>query len=344
MLWYQEMNDFVHRVAPGLRKTRTKNLVWLSMGVLQQRSLSLTALARCLPGPPRLLYRVKRLWRFIDNPGVRPREISHHLIAWLTAPWALQGMVPLVVDYTSIRDDYQTLWAAIPLRARALPVASWVFPFHYPEAATSQNQREESFLKRLFSALPPGMKPLLIADRGFGRAGLLAFLLEQGWEFVIRVNGKVRVEQGGRSFRLDEVEPGKGQRRWLAQVNYMGKARVNVAVAWGGKEPWYLVSTLDGWAKAVSWYKKRMWIEEMFRDFKWRLGMEDTRLTSTARLERLLLGLVLAYIFLTLLGKQIPPRWWKQMLSWGKGSIFFLGLARILSPPSPAHQQRRYVT
>lgn len=335
MLWYEKIHGFVHSLAPELRKTRAVNLVWLTTAVLQQRSLSLSALARALPGPQRHLYRIKRLWRFIDNPRVRPMAIWPQVMAWLTAPLLVKGMVPLIVDYTSIRDDYQTLWAAIPLRGRALPVASRAFRYHYPEITTSLNRWEEGFLKGLVSSLPQGMKPLFIADRGFGRSSLVAFLRGQGSQFVIRVNGKVRVEHRGRRLRLDELEPAKGQRRWLSPVNYLGNVRVNVAVAWGGKEPWYLVTTLGSWHEAVSWYKKRMWIEEMFRDFKWRLGMKDIRLTSPARVERLLLGLLLAYIFLTLLGKRVPPRWQRRMLSWGKGSIFFLGLVRILSPPHP---------
>lgn len=258
MLWYEEIAGFVHGLVPGLRKTRAINLVWLTGAVLRQRSLTLSVLARSLPGSSRLLYRVKRLWRFIDNPSVSPVEISRQLVAWLTGSLREKGVVPLIVDYTSIRDDFQTLWAAIPLRGRALPVASRVFHYRYPEVAGSLNREEEGFLKGLLSGLPHGMKALFIADRGFGRASLLAFLVGEGSGFVIRVNGKVKVVHRGKALRLDELKPGKGQRRWLYGVSYMDKVRLNVAVAWEGKEPWYLVTTLDSWFEAVCWYKKRM--------------------------------------------------------------------------------------
>jgi len=50
----------------------------------------------------------------------------------------------------------------------------------------------------------------------------------------------------------------------------------------------------------VRLYGQRGWIDEMFRDFKQHLGLERSRVTESARLERLMLGMVLAYLGLTL--------------------------------------------
>lgn len=33
-------------------------------------------------------------------------------------------------------------------------------------------------------------------------------------------------------------------------------------------EPWYIATDLEDLDKAYAYYEKRMWIEEMFRDFK----------------------------------------------------------------------------
>lgn len=73
------------------------------------------------------------------------------------------------------------------------------------------------------------------------------------------------------------------------------------------KEPWYLLTNLmdESPKKIVERYKRRMWIEAMFRDLKnrdWGLGMDKAKLTKSGRLDRHFLVLALIYIFLAAFG------------------------------------------
>jgi len=45
----------------------------------------------------------------------------------------------------------------------------------------------------------------------------------------------------------------------------------NLLMHWqsGEEEPWYLVTNLPDREMALRYYRRRMWIEEMFGDFKW---------------------------------------------------------------------------
>ncbi|MCR4405256.1 MAG: hypothetical protein NUW06_08315 [Candidatus Acetothermia bacterium] len=68
--------------------------------------------------------------------------------------------------------------------------------------------------------------------------------------------------------------------------------RVNLVLWWeeGCDEPWYLATDLDDPQEAIRLYEKRAWIEEMFRDLKTHLGLEESRMATVERLEPLMLG------------------------------------------------------
>jgi hypothetical protein len=92
------------------------------------------------------------------------------------------------------------------------------------------------------------------------------------------------------------------------------------------KEPWYILTNLEGLPAATSAYSKRMGIEEMFRDFK--LGgydLEDTQVTGE-RLIALILLITLAYSYSTFSGVIIKRK----------------GVAKYVSRPTePQRTQRR---
>jgi len=56
-------------------------------------------------------------------------------------------------------------------------------------------------------------------------------------------------------------------------------------------------------------YKKRMWIEGMFADFKGRgFGLESTRLRRVGRLSRLTLAVAMLYVWLVAYGAEVVKR------------------------------------
>jgi hypothetical protein len=62
----------------------------------------------------------------------------------------------------------------------------------------------------------------------------------------------------------------------------------------GEKEPWLLATNFSGSREALLAYKKRMWIEEMFADFKGHgFDLQSTRLRRFGRLSRLTLAVAM---------------------------------------------------
>ncbi len=77
----------------------------------------------------------------------------------------------------------------------------------------------------------------------------------------------------------------------------------------GEKEPWLIATNLPSSWLTKQFYSRRMWIDEMFGDFK-RHGwdLEQTRLHHFRRLSRLTLAVALLYLWLVAFGVQIIKR------------------------------------
>ena len=260
MIDYDEVSRFVHSFCPRLRSTRRVNLCLLTYSILRRRSLCLSELARAMPLPIAHLYRVKRLWRFLSNEAVSSLSFVPFFLQRL--PPSPGKRRPLILDYTAL-GPFRILVAAIGYRCRAFPLAS--IPISWERLEGSLNQLEEGLLLQVGS---PDL--VVIADRGFGRASLFRFLIKQGWPFVIRIPGEGMMEWRGRGLRVKDLPLEKGGQRFLRGILYHQKerVRVNLALSWEGEEPWYLVTSLTEAREAIKLYTRRMWIEEMFRDYK----------------------------------------------------------------------------
>lgn len=368
MPWYTRVHAAIKAALPALRATQATNLALLVSAILARRTLCLSALARAYPAPARrrvarpkhdLLHRVKRLWRFLENGRVDPLAVQVALIPHTVASLGAPRRLGLSIDWTLFdtvlptgeRVRYQVLRVAVPRRGRALPLVQLAYHRDALPAGASQNQLEEAALLAVLRALPPGVRAVVLADRGFDRADFLAWLQRQGVDYVIRVSkGTCLTAADGRRWKLGEddlVRP--GQLRWRPHLRYTlyhGRPRdlwTNVALCWRQpryqarqprhtppKEPWYLATSLRAANQAAAWYRQRGWIEQSFKDTKSRFGLARVQVRRAARLNRLLMALTIALAWLTLaalpeLGA-LPPGWPAAVAQRGRASLISLAL------------------
>ena len=87
---------------------------------------------------------------------------------------------------------------------------------------------------------------------------------------VVRLRPNTHITYRGRTFPLKELDTAEGLPTFYTNVKYRATkpVTINLVVSRKGKKVWYLATTFDNAARTVDWYKKRFWIEEMFRDFK----------------------------------------------------------------------------
>jgi hypothetical protein len=335
MPWYARTLAAVTTCCPTLLPTQAANLALLVAAILTRRTLVLADLARAYPTPavrrvavPKhdLLHRLKRLWRFVDNARIDAVALQAAAIPYTLAGLRLGRTIGLAVDWTlfdvrtpaGLRVHYQVLRIAVPWDGRAVPLMQVAADHYHIPAGQSQNSIEERALWAVLDALPAGVRPIVLADRGFARGRLFARLRQRGVDFVIRVRrGTWLTEPDGQRWKLGSEGTARGQVRWHPGVRFAlvdghpSEVVINAALCWRvpgrrtnprkpPQEPWYLATTLGCAARALCWYWRRGWIEQSFRDAKQRFGLERVRVGTPERLTRLLLGLTLALAWLLL--------------------------------------------
>lgn len=348
MKWYNEILTFIQHAAPSLRATRAVNLALLSTAILCRRELSLSALARAIAGSGLTRSRAhrhskKRLFRFLSNGLFDPLGAQTTIMPAIVSGARLKGLTPIMIDWSDLGRGFNGLFAAVCFRKRGLPLLSRV---SRPEELThSQNRVEEEFIRGLIAHLPARIRPLILADRGFGRASLIKFLQNltsstgRRVDFVVRVKGDVWVETDGFEGALKTYPLKKRRYVMMRRARYRrdGAVAVNLALYWGTghKEPWYLATTLSDARLAVKKYRMRMQPEQYFRDGKQRLDLDATTVTTSSRLQRLLVGVLIACAILILVGMRAPPAFRRQVCSWGRLGVLHLGLEFYLATDHP---------
>lgn len=325
-----------------LRLSQAKTLSKVVEGALSTPRLSLAEVGRRMTGKTAAKYRIKRAWRFIDNDRVEPLQVMPALMGRLLRRWLKRRKkrpVVISLDWTDVR-SFHTLMAAVVIKGRAIPLG-WA-SYGDKVQGKSQNALEESLLLAIKAALPPDVRVVILADRGFGRTELGRFCQKIGFDYIIRIKAKVKVQIGSQTTRLDQYPVKRGMRRKLKNVLYRSDhdpLTQHVVVRWkkgltGDKDqPWYLMTNLDQPAIQISdLYARRFDIEEFFRDAKGRRlgwGLRDCRVTTADRLDRLLLVLALAYLLLTALGlwakTHLSPKRWCSNTRENECSAFTVG-------------------
>lgn len=313
-------------------RTRRANLNWLIVGLYLGGRVQASAIVKHWPSSAKTTSLTRRLSRFLDNGAVRPavwyRPVARHLLA----TWRGQT-VSLVVDATKVGSRHQLVMVAMAYKKRALPLAwTWV-PY---VKGHSSAEVQLAVLKRVRGLVPDDVKVILIGDSGFGSVALLRGVQAWGWAYVVRQSGKLLLQLAGQTDwqRLDRLVEAPGQQVWAPDVHFTRRWAVptHVLAYWGTgeDEAWLLTTNLPDARTARQAYARRMWIEEMFGDWKghgW--DVESTHLRHPDRLSRLVLALCLLYVWLVLYGERVIRAGWRSWVDRRERrdlSIFRIGL------------------
>lgn len=242
----------------------------------------------------------------------------------------------ILVDWSRIdaSGDAFLLRAAVPFAGRSSPIYESV---HERESCPKYQSR----LLKTLAALPPeGCVPVLVTDAGFRRPWMKA-LAAQGWYYVARIRnrelyrreehdwqpvknlyalatsspkslGRVEMTRSAPHFiDLYCIRHSAKGRRHQRVTGSIARSKLSRQSARREREPWLLASQLkeEEWnpAKIVAIYKRRMQIEEGFRDVKSEylgLGLNLHRSHCPNRIEVLLLIAALANYLIFLTGLQ----------------------------------------
>jgi hypothetical protein len=334
---YDTWKRRIMELRPGQRITQIRNFVWLIIGIYQSRSVCLSRIAGKIPGSAKLLSAVRRLSRLLNNTAIQVREWYEPIAReWLETQWRHVGEIRLIVDGTKVGFGHQLLTVCLAYRKRAIPIA-WTWVNHV--RGHSGADKHLALLAYVRSLIPRKAVVILVGDREFGAVAILRQLDRWRWFYVLRQKGDTGVwfseNSGWRTFASYVHKP--GQSLWLGRGYLTLKEiyPVNLLVHWavGEKEPWCLATNLPDLAMALRYYRRRMWIEEMFGDMKKHgFDLERTMLRHVERLSRLTLAVALLYIWLISVGTRTIRDGLRNMVDRNERrdlSIFQIGLRFI---------------
>ena len=303
--WIQRICE----LRPKQRKTQVQNFVWLVVGIFHSHSVSLSQIAGKVMSSAKNVSTVRRLSRFLASPAVDVRSWYRSIAkAWLLSQFQQVGEIRLIVDGTKIGFGHQLLMVSLAYRRRAVPIA-WSWVRH--ARGHSSGKQQISLLKYVGSLIPQNAPVFLVGDSEFGSIAVLRQLEQWHWFFVLRQKGNTGLwinEQVGWQ-RMEWFVQRARQSTWCSNA-YLTQTEihpVSALIHWqaGEKEPWCLATNLPDASLTLRYYRRRMWTEEMFADFKKHgFDLENTMLRNPPRLSRLTLAVAFLYVWLLSVGSR----------------------------------------
>jgi hypothetical protein len=293
---------------PCLNSWQVENVAVFSYGVIQAESCQQGAIARQVCVGEQVESAARRWRRFLHNVRFPLEGFFAQWITWVVGALPSRN-ITLLVDETKLGKWIGAMMVGVAWQNRCLPLIWRVYRANsaadYPPEG--QVKQIEGMLQTVQVNVPAGTRVLLLADRGIGTSPTLCQRVAAlGWQYLFRVTRQTKIlTADGERTIARQVQPGE---IWAASGRVFKKRGLIPAHAralWsdGQDEPWALVTNdprLTGHE-----YARRNWQEQSFRDLKsggWQWGM--SRLKHPDHVARLLVVLVVAYVWIVALGSQ----------------------------------------
>ncbi len=178
---------------------------------------------------------------------------------------------------------------AVAVDGIALPIAWHLRP---QTQSGSWNPIWCQMLRVLRGVVPKERRVIVVCDRGITAPAVWRAIVANGWHPVMRVSGTVpfRVRYGRRRSTVGSVGALRvGEQGQWSGWAFQGAVRCVLVGVWrvGSAEPcWVLTDGALGASEALGWYRRRAWIEAMFR--RWKRGGYGWHQLRTMVVERMM--------------------------------------------------------
>lgn len=321
------LHEHLIEACPDIHSIRLQSIMDVAYGLQKSQNLSLTAIGKNIESNSNIKHKIKKVDRLEGNKHLHDElgQLYSGLSSYVFTYVKHEASTPIIVDLCFMKDDrdIQMLSAEVAIKGRSLPLYREVFK------AGELKGRATKFLSNLKNCIPSDKKIVVIMDAGFGEDWLEATEM-LGWYWLVRIRqGKnIQLESNGewlsvkdfiptigmrskcynnakimkshdRECRLITVRksPQKGRRK--PKTTPRNDKAGNNCYRISAKEPWILATNLPSeykTAQVINYYKKRMQIEESFRDVKsHRFGL-SARYISTPCVHRWGVKMLLAAI------------------------------------------------
>jgi hypothetical protein len=300
---------------------------------------------------------LERLSYFMNNPAISERVFYEPLLRQFLQEWTEQELI-LVMDTSMFWDTYclievclawggrclvALLWSGDPTRVRrSITLAQTVIEHG---SSTVGFEQYQPVLEAAKSRLPTGVKPTLLADRGFEHGELMRWLTTQEWNWGIRVKSNLQITfTDGKTQSLKELFPPKDQVYLFPSVQVLGDIECNLGTAScrGVKEPWAVLTNTPLSLRIFQLYGQRFGgIEPRFKDYK--SGTFDllrSKIRDAQALSTLLMMIEVAELLAIRLGLLMIETGVRSKIDWHSHRGLSLLQLGIRTVKSLCHQAR----
>lgn len=284
------------------RKTQRDKLALLVATMLHAKTANTMDLAAELPIVTEGLdMRYQWISRFLSNPLVKVKEVIAPFGRLVLEKLAEKRQaIILVIDQTHISKNLELLMVSVRWEQRGMPLLWCVKKIN----GNIGFEEQKRLLDQVATWVPEKGKVILMGDRFYGTADLIAYCKKRQWDYRLRLKNNLTVHQGVKEYKTGELE--KLGIHFLENVTLTGqyeKTHIGVIHESGHEESWIIaMSQKPNFYRTLD-YGMRWSIEPMFSDFKSRgFGLEDSHLKYPDRLERLILVMAIAMIWCVMMG------------------------------------------
>lgn len=291
---------------PQIQPDNRTTLVYMVVGLILGRNVQLAKMAEQVNYDYKESSLEDRFRRFVANNNIVVAVTFSIFIKLMLK--GLDEDQPLVLSIDSSKTGGQclTLMISLGYKSRALPLC-WV-TFKGKKGHSSQ-EIQLALLEAAKALVPDQPEVILLGDGEFDGSQVVAWLAAQpDWQYVCRTANDVRVYYQDQWTSLQDLPLKPGQEIFLTHLQFtesQGVGPVNILVVWRGPEKrhWFFVTNMPTEQEAKYWYRQRFKIETLFSDIKGRgFKVDKSRLKDPARVNRLLMAVAIAYIFVVFWG------------------------------------------
>ena len=302
-----------------LSKPLLKNLILVTLAIALTDKLKINEIARKLPlNVKHQKSKQNRFLRYLDKPF----PILDMMFSW--TKFVLQKLyentekdIIILIDKVGLIHGYKAFVSAIPFRKRAIPIAFKIYTDQQIDDMVYRSENEiiwnfidfvHESIKRVF----PDKREIFVFDRGFADEKLIRYLELMGVHYVMRVPKNSGISTMGYRGKLSEF----GHCGYFRDVSYhlTKQIKTNLLCKMNDikpEDPIFIISDIEEIPDLI--YRKRMDIEEGFRDLKTLFGFKQLVLKKLVqeRIEILLLLVIISMGLLFLLFEKSGYRWSK---------------------------------
>jgi hypothetical protein len=336
----KEILSFVH-------VKRLDSFLTINQALIEGGKLSIANLGNKIINNTTPKHNIKKVDRLIGNTKLEVKEIYFALGGNLLS---YMNKAIILVDWCIYENKkFHVLTASLVADGRSIPIYSDVYDIK--NSHFCQTTAEDVFLDNLAKCIPSNIESVVIVtDAGF-KTPWFHKVTSLGWDYIARLRGTLTLKlndtllwKTAKQFYskatktpkfLGEAQVGKsvykkfgittavhayfGPKRNRESNNKRYSKSINKLYKAANKEPWIIVTSLrklnGNSKKIINIYKKRMQIEQNFRDDKnprWGLGFRNTECSTANRLSVYLLLAAVAHKFLWLIGYAAEKNGLKQ--------------------------------